>query len=67
MPGFPWLADNQLDGEDTAAKMRGLRMVGVPYLDADIEGARAAVEGRTEMESLIAYLQQLGTHFQGER
>jgi cytochrome c oxidase cbb3-type subunit 2 len=39
----------------------------VPYLDSDIEGARAAVEGKTEMVSLIAYLQQLGTHFQGAR
>jgi cytochrome c oxidase cbb3-type subunit 2 len=67
MPGFPWLAENKLDGKHTAAKMRGLRAVGVPYLDADIEGARAAVEGKTEMEALIAYLQQLGTHFQGER
>jgi cytochrome c oxidase cbb3-type subunit 2 len=67
MPGFPWLAENQLDGEGTAAKMRGLRSVGVPYLDSDIEGARAAVEGKTEMVSLIAYLQQLGTHFQGAR
>lgn len=67
MPGFPWLATDLLDGEHTAAKMRGLRMVGVPYLDADIEGARAAVEGKTEMVSLIAYLQQLGTHLQGER
>ncbi len=67
MPGFPWLAENILDGRDTAAKMRGLRSVGVPYADADIEGARAAVEGRTEMVSLIAYLQQLGTHLQGGR
>jgi cytochrome c oxidase cbb3-type subunit 2 len=62
MPGFPWLATNQLDGKYTASKMRGLRAVGVPYDDADIEGARAAVEGKTEMVSLIAYLQQLGTH-----
>ena len=67
MPGFPWLAENLLDGEDTAAKMVALRRVGVPYLDSDIEGASAAVEGKTEMVALIAYLQQLGTHFQGER
>jgi len=65
MPGFPWLAENRLDGEDTAAKMRGLRFVGVPYTDSDMEGARSAVEGKTEMVSLIAYLQQLGTHFKG--
>lgn len=61
MPAFPWLFENVLDGEGTAAKMRGLRMVGVPYKDEDIEGAQAAVEGTTEAEALIAYLQQLGT------
>jgi len=69
MPGFPWLEESVLDGSDTAAKMRALRAVGVPYTDAQIEGAKAAVEGQTEMVSLIAYLQQLGTHLnvQGER
>ncbi|MFK7895543.1 MAG: cytochrome-c oxidase, cbb3-type subunit II [Myxococcota bacterium] len=67
MPGFPWLAENLLDGEDTAAKMKALRTVGVPYTDEDIAGAKAAVDGKTEIVSLIAYLQQLGTHLQGGR
>lgn len=67
MPGFPWLAERVLDGEQTAAKMRALRVVGVPYTESDIEGARAAVEGTTEIVSLIAYLQQLGTHRQEGR
>jgi cytochrome c oxidase cbb3-type subunit 2 len=67
MPGFPWLAERTLDGEDTATKLRVLRTLGVPYTEADIEGARAAVEGRTEIVALIAYLQQLGTHFKGVR
>jgi cytochrome c oxidase cbb3-type subunit II len=62
MPGFPWLEQWTLDGERTAAKMRGLRAVGVPYTDEDIEGAQAAVSGQTEMAALIDYLQQLGTH-----
>eukprot|EP00903_Cladosiphon_okamuranus_P004248 g4246.t1 len=61
MPAFPWLFENQLTGEDTGAKMKALRTVGVPYEDADIEAAQAAVEGKTEAEALIAYLQQLGT------
>jgi len=60
MPGYPWLAEHVLDGADTAAKMRALRRVGVPYTDADIDGAQAAVAGRTEMEALITYLQGLG-------
>ena len=67
MPGFPWLASNHLDGADTAAKMRALRTVGVPFTDADIENAKQAVEGKTEIVALIAYLQQLGTHLQGGR
>jgi cytochrome c oxidase cbb3-type subunit 2 len=67
MPGFPWLAENVLAGEDTPAKMRALRSVGVPFTDVDIEGATEAVAGRTEIEALIAYLQQLGTHLQVRR
>lgn len=65
MPAYPWLFENQLDGEDTAAKMRTLRTLGVPYTDADIEGARAAVEGTTEAQALIAYLQSLGLDMLG--
>ncbi|UZJ44728.1 cytochrome-c oxidase, cbb3-type subunit II [Marinimicrobium sp. C6131] len=61
MPAFPWLYDNKLTGEHTEAKMRGLRKVGVPYTDEDIEGAGEAVKGVTEMDALVAYLQQLGT------
>lgn len=67
MPGFPWLAERELSGEDTAAKMKALRMVGVPYTDADIEGAKAAVEGKREVDALIAYLQGLGTFLQIKR
>lgn len=60
MPAYPWLFDNVLDGTDTAAKMRALRTLGVPYTDADIEGAEARVTGITEAEALITYLQSLG-------
>ncbi|RUO61209.1 cytochrome-c oxidase, cbb3-type subunit II [Pseudidiomarina marina] len=61
MPAFPWLAENTLDGELTAKKLEVFRSFGVPYTDEDIAGAKAAVEGKTEMEALIAYLQVLGT------
>ena len=47
--------------------MRALRMVGVPYTDADIEGAQAAVAGKPEIEAVVAYLQQLGTLLTRER
>ncbi len=65
MPGFPWLAEWKLDGKDTPAKMRALRTLGVPYADEDIETATESVAGQTEIVALIAYLQQLGTHFKG--
>ena len=61
MPGFPWLATAQIDAAITPKKLRALRMVGVPYSDAEIAAASGEVEGRTEMEALIAYLQMLGT------
>jgi cytochrome c oxidase cbb3-type subunit 2 len=62
MPGYPWLAENTLDGADIVKKMEVNRMLGMPYTDEDIAGAEAAVKGKKEMEALIAYLQQLGTH-----
>lgn len=67
MPAFPWLYDNSLDGKHTEAKMRALRKVGVPYTDEDIEGAGEAVAGETEMDALVAYLQQLGTSLKEKR
>jgi cytochrome c oxidase cbb3-type subunit 2 len=41
--------------------MRALRIVGVPYTDEEIAKARSEVTGKTEMDALIAYLQNLGT------
>ncbi len=61
MPAFPWLFDATLDGKHTAKKMEALRSVGVPYTDDDIAGAAEAVQGVTEIDALVAYLQQLGT------
>ena len=60
MPGYPWLAENHLDGADVQGRMRALRRLGDPYTDEQIEAAAAAVDGKTEMEAVIAYLQGLG-------
>jgi cytochrome c oxidase cbb3-type subunit 2 len=62
MPAYPWLAENSLDGELITRKLQVLQMLGDPYTDEQIAGAAAAVEGRTEMDALIAYLQELGTN-----
>jgi cytochrome c oxidase cbb3-type subunit 2 len=60
MPAYTWL-ERPVDARAMPAKMRALRAVGVPYSDEDIAAAQAAVKDRTEMDALIAYLQNLGT------
>jgi cytochrome c oxidase cbb3-type subunit II len=60
MPGFPWLANNRIDGALTQRKLKVLRMLGTPYTAADIAAAPAAVKDKTELDALVAYLQSLG-------
>jgi cytochrome c oxidase cbb3-type subunit 2 len=62
MPAFPWLEKTVVDGDDVAAKMRALKALGDPYSDAEIAGAAAAVDGKTELDAIVAYLQGLGRH-----
>jgi cytochrome c oxidase cbb3-type subunit 2 len=61
MPAYPWLFSAKVDDARIAAHMTGLRRVGVPYSDAEIAAAPAAVRGRTEVDALVDYLQVLGT------
>lgn len=61
MPAYPWLDTNVLTGEMTGKKLALFRdHFGVPYTDADIKGAGEAVNGKTELDALVAYLQSLG-------
>lgn len=60
MPSFPWLEKGSIDPVQLQANMRGLKKVGVPYTQADIDGATEAVAGRTELDAVVAYLQGLG-------
>jgi cytochrome c oxidase cbb3-type subunit 2 len=62
MPGYRFLATTPVDAEQTAANMRALKTLGDPYTRADLEGAQAALQGKTEADALIAYLQGLGKH-----
>ena len=62
MPAYPWLAERQVDPELITAKMKALRTLGDPYTDEQIAGAAAEVEGRTELDAVVAYLQGLGTN-----
>jgi len=67
MPGFPWLEENQIDGDVTVKRMEAMKMLGVPYTDQDIAGAKKAVEGKTEMDAVVAYLQSLGKEVPNKR
>lgn len=60
MPGYPWLAENLVDSEKTPKKIKAMQTLGVPYTDEDIATASAKVEGITEIDALIAYLQVQG-------
>ena len=62
MPGYPWLETNKIDSASVVGRMKALRTLGDPYSDEDIEGAALAVENKTEMDALVAYLQGLGRH-----
>lgn len=59
MPAYYWL-DRPVDASSIDLKMAALRKVGVPYSDADIAGSKKALEGKTELDVLVAYLQGLG-------
>ena len=61
MPGYPWLESTPLDSSDIVAKMSALRSLGHPYTDDEINAAVAQLEGKTEMDALVTYLQNLGT------
>jgi cytochrome c oxidase cbb3-type subunit 2 len=61
MPAYPWLAERAANaGDDIVARMRALQRLGTPYTDDEIAAAPAALEGKTELDALIAYLQALG-------
>jgi cytochrome c oxidase cbb3-type subunit 2 len=60
MPAYAWLEKSLVDGAQLAANMRALRRVGVPYTDEEIAKAADDVQGKTEMDATIAYLQSLG-------
>jgi cytochrome c oxidase cbb3-type subunit 2 len=67
MPAFPWLARNLADADGVAAKMTALTKVGVPYTAKEIAEAKAQVEGKSEMDALVAYLQGLGLALKNAR
>ena len=67
MPGYPWLVERKVDPELITTKLKALQFLGDPYTDEQVSSAAAAVEGRSEMDALVAYLQELGTNRRDRR
>ena len=62
MPAYPWLENSAVDGLSLPRHMSGLRTLGAPYSDDEIAKATEEVQGKTELDAVIAYLQVMGIH-----
>jgi cytochrome c oxidase cbb3-type subunit 2 len=62
MPAYPWLEHGKLNARSIEGRMLALRRLGHPYTDEQIAGVEDALDGKTELDALIAYLQGLGTN-----
>jgi len=62
MPSYPWLAETPVDIDGTIAGMKALKALGDPYTRAQIDDAAAELDGKTEQDAMVAYLQGLGKH-----
>jgi len=62
MPAYAWLEKTPVDGASLPAHMNGLRKLGTPYSDEEIAKATEEVQGKTELDAVIAYLQVMGIH-----
>ncbi len=67
MPAYPWLAKTALDPQGIVPKMKALKRLGDPYTDEQIAAAPKDLEGKTELDALIAYLQGLGIQIKARR
>jgi cytochrome c oxidase cbb3-type subunit 2 len=67
MPGYPWLATTALDPQAIVPKLQALKRLGDPYTDADIQAAPAQLQGKTEQDALVAYLQGMGVQIKARR
>lgn len=67
MPAYPWMETAELDNSDIQDKMNVLRKLGAPYTDEEIENAPEELQGKTELDALVAYLQGLGTAIKTRR
>ena len=67
MPGYPWLASTVLEPQSIVPKLKALQRLGDGYTEEEIAAAPKALEGKTEQDALIAYLQGLGIQIKARR
>ncbi len=67
MPSYPWLATTRLDAQGIVPKLKALKRLGDPYTDEEISKAPAELEGKTEQDAVIAYLQGMGIQIKARR
>jgi len=67
MPSYPWLATTVLEPPSIVPKLRALQRLGDGYTEEEIAAAPKALEGKTEQDALIAYLQGLGIQIKARR
>jgi len=59
MPSYPWL-QRDLDVTQTVKNMQALKKLGLPYSEEELAQAPEALQGKTELDAVVAYLQGLG-------
>ncbi len=67
MPAYPWLAKTALDPQAIVPRLTALKRLGDPYTDEQIAAAPKELEGKTEQDALVAYLQGLGVQIKARR
>ncbi len=67
MPAYPWLAKTALDPQDIVSHLKALKRLGDPYTDEQIAAAPKELEGKTEQDALVAYLQGMGILIKARR
>lgn len=60
MPTYPWLYDAKVDPEDLQASVSTLQKLGVPYSDAEVQGAVASAQ--KQGAEIVDRLSQGGIH-----
>ena len=64
MPGYPWLAAHPANaGNDIEKRLNALRILGHPYTEEEINNSAQSLQGKSELDALIAYMQVLGTAY----